>query len=369
MKTPAALYPFCSQLLPVVKFFEDFQDKYALKKLYSPSGFGLNGRDAAYSRNHPQIGITVADRFNPGDQEWDVLILIRTTGIEKIEDTKLVEIAEYTLQSGKSVHFFDDSSADVPKKMWTLLEAYPDKVKLYTGSLQTIVKRSFSSEEYTAVDIPVVLVGGLVEEADTFEVLLRLAAQLRAEGFNATAIAKHPVGQLFGLHTLNRIYERNDLTEAQKILELNRMLKNVEISERPNILLIEAPDAVKRYNDIAPNGFGIRTYMLCQAVCPDYFICCVPCDLGVEGFLEAISRDFENRLSSPIHAVHVSNLVIDSMELLQSHRISYIHTPLETVREQIANEGLDLHIPLFDVVGNGADALCTHLCDVTMLKG
>jgi len=366
MRTPAALFPFDSQLLPAVKLFEELQDKYTLRKLFSPPGFGLTGRDAGYPRNHPQVGIKVSDELDPADPTWDVLLLTRTLGTEAIDNAKLESTAELALQSGKSVLYFDYDSTAVSKKMWALSEVYPEMINIYGGNTQIPTRLKFNYDQYKQIDAPVVLVGGLVEDADTFEVLLRLTERLRSEGFYVTGITRHPLGKIFGLHTLNHIFDRKSLTEVQKIQELNRFVKNLETLERPNVVLLEAPDAVIRYNNYALNGFGIYTYMLCQAVSPDYLVCCVPCELGVGRFLDAISSDFEHRLGSSIHAAHVSNLIIDSMDLAQSHSISYVHADLKAVQEQITSHREGLSIPLFDVVGNGVEGLYNHLYSVTM---
>lgn len=366
MRTPAALFPFDSQLLPAVKLFEELQDKYTLRKLFSPPGFGLTGRDAGYSRNHPDAGMMVTEALDSADPTWDTLILARK---ETIANAKMESAAESALHSGKSVLYFDNDSTDVPRKLWALSERYPGMVRIYCGNTYTLGNQRFGGDEYKYIDAPVVLVGGLVKEADTFEVVLRLTARLLAHGFCVTGITRHPLGKLFGLHTLNHIIDRTDLTEAEKILELNQFVRSLEAAERPNVVLIEAPDAVIRYNNFALNGFGIYTYMLCQAVRPDYFVCCVPCELAVGQFLEAISSDFKYRLGSPIHAAHVSNLVIDSIDLMQARSISYVYADLDAVREQIANHREGSSIPLFDVVGSGVEGLYTHLCGVTMPEG
>lgn len=154
------------------------------------------------------------------------------------------------------------------------------------------------------------------------------------------------------------------MTEAQKIQELNSFFKTLEINERPSVVVIEAPDALMRYNDFASNGFGIRTYMVCQAACPDFLVCCVPCDMADARFLDALSSDFERRLGSPIHAAHVSNVVVDAIDLMQTHRISYVHADMSVVLEQIAKGSEKASIPMFDVVGGGVEGLYAHLCRV-----
>ncbi len=68
--------------------------------------------------------------------------------------------------------------------------------------------------------------------------------------------------------------------EAEKIERINVLLKDLETREQPSIILLEAPDAVMKYNNYLTNGFGIRTYMLAQAAEPDAFLCCIPSELG-----------------------------------------------------------------------------------------
>lgn len=368
MRTSVALFPFDSQLLPAVKLFEELQDKYTLRSLISHSGYGLTGRDAGYSRNHQSIGLTVTDALDLTDPTWDTLILSRTPSAEAtIDNAKLESAAEHALRKGKSVLYFDCDITNVPEKMWSLSELYSGKIEIYGRDSHTPAISTFERGKFMHLDAPVVLVGGLVEEADTFEIVLRLTARLRADGHFVTGITRHALGRLFGLHTMNHFYINRSLNEAEKILELNQFIRRLEAVERPEVILLEAPDAVIKYSNSATNGFGICTYMLCQAVRPDYFVCCVPCDLAVGRLLEAISSDFEYRLGSPIHAAHVSNLVIDSMNLMQERSISYVHADLDAVRKQISTHKGGSSIPLFDVVGGGVEGLYSHLRGVTML--
>jgi peptide maturation system protein (TIGR04066 family) len=364
MRSTAALFPFDSHLLPAVKLFEELQDKYTLRALISPSGYGLTGRDAGYSRNHPPVGLTVNDALDPTDPTWDTLILSQPHRTEAMANAELESVAERAVQLGKSVLYFDYGSTNVFEELLSLSEHHPGKFEFYGKTPHTPAIPAFNVEKYKYIDTPVVLIGGLVAEADTFEVLLRLTARLRADGWCVTGITRHPLGKHFGLHTVNHIFDSKSMTGEAKILELNRFVRSLEAAERPNVILMEAPDAVLKYNNYAPNGFGIQTYMLCQAVRPDYFVCCVPCELAQGLFLETISRDFEYRLGSSIHAAHVSNLVVDSMDVAQTNSISYTHVDLAEVRAQITKHGESSPIPLFDVVSNGVDRLSAHLCDV-----
>lgn len=59
MRTPVAIFPYCAEILSIVKNFEKLQGEYTITRLVSPSGFGVSGMDAAYVCNHPPIGMEV----------------------------------------------------------------------------------------------------------------------------------------------------------------------------------------------------------------------------------------------------------------------------------------------------------------------
>jgi peptide maturation system protein (TIGR04066 family) len=199
------------------------------------------------------------------------------------------------------------------------------------------------------ITTPVILVGGLVECPDILNVLLCLSIKFNNIGLHPAVVTKQPIGKLFGFHNINHIFRSPYHTESFKIREINRYLAAIEHFECPDIFIVEAPDAIIRYSDLDPNGFGILTYMLAQAIRPDMFVCCVPVQLAVGEFIESLSRDFRIRLGTPIHAVQVSNIVMDSADISQSKKLSYVYVDQNRVQDQIKKEGSCSQIPLFDM--------------------
>jgi peptide maturation system protein (TIGR04066 family) len=359
MSIPVAIYPFCAEILPVVKTFEKLQDLYSINCLISPSGFGLTGRDAGYICNHPDIGIVVTDEFIYDDVEWTTLILIEPIMIKEKVDYSYEVIAEQAVLHGKHVIFLS-ASEKVNDKINELSDLYFDKIKIgsYKKSSDKFLKKG---QKFHDVEVPVVLVGGLLEEADNFEVLLKIAVKMKSENVNALVFTKHSIGELLGFHNMNHIWNCSNYSEAQKINEINYYINNMVEKERPEVILLEAPDAVMRYNDYAVNGFGIRTYMLCQAVTPDRFVCCVPFELACGNFLSAISLGLEKTLGTSITSVHASNILMNPQELMQKRDISFIHSDLKFVREQLLKEREHSQIPIYNVVMDGINELYNDL--------
>ena len=88
---------------------------------------------------------------------------------------------------------------------------------------------------------------------------------------------------------------------------------------------------------------------LAQAIRPDIFVCCIPVDLAVGRLIDSLSRDFQIRLGTPIHAVQVSNILVDSADLNIRKKLSYVHVDQNRVQDQIKRERPSSQIPLFDV--------------------
>lgn len=359
MKIPAALYPFSSCLLPVVRHFDQLQDRYTLDKLYSLPGLGLIGKDAAYACNHQPIGWIVSGEIDVTDPGWNTLIVAMPRDEKSEIENHIFTQIRRVLIAGKSVVFYGACSARISKKIQVLKHRYSNELLFFPEKALSYKSTQFN-QRYRQVEVPVILIGGLVESSDTLEVLLGIVAELRERKFWPSAIVKHPVGRLFGLHSYDSISTAG-ATEVQKIEALNRFAEALARKERPNVILIEAPDAVMRFSEITPNGFGIQTYQLTQAIRIDYFVCSVPLDLVIPPLLEAFSKDFSVRLGSPILAVQVSGIIGDSIDMLQTHVVSYVHATLDSVQVKIEQEKASSPIPLFDVVHDGSKGLVQFL--------
>ena len=311
MKIPVAVYPYCAELLPIVKHFEAFQNKYKIVKLIAPPGLGLNGKDASYVCNHPKIDMNVTDSFNENDPLWEVLFLPRVCQPGVVDNEQLAYIAELTVSAGKNVIYYDDNVYDVPERISHLTNIYPEKLLIVTEDAVTRINKK-QSEYYDVLDTPVILIGGLTSHEDTFEVIVNLAISFMKRGIEATIITKQNAPLMLSkrFHNVSSIFKSMNVSESEKILSLYLYIKEIN--------LIEAPDTLFRFNDFAPNGFGIKTFMISQAVAPDYLICCIPCDLAHEKLLSTISDDMSVLLGSSINAVHVFHVLHVRVHVRQS---------------------------------------------------
>jgi peptide maturation system protein (TIGR04066 family) len=358
-RTPVAFYPYTPEFLPFVKYFNRLQNKYTLDRLVSPRGLGLVGKDAGYARNHDKIGMPVFECLGLGESSWEILFMTKPVDVEVVGiDEKLFEMAKKALGAGKKVAFFCEDPEQIPTALRILFNKYSGVVSLeFGGKGDVIGKVADTKAHFYNIDTPVILVGGITTNADQLDIILSLVHQLRTEGLDSLVITKHSICRLFGFHCIDNIMDNKSLTEAEKATEVNAFVKNLETAIVPNLIIVEAPDAVLKYSNRATNGFGLRSYIVCQSLPPDYFVCCLPYSFAIDEYIDKISADFSVRLGTEITAVHTSNEVIDSVDIVNRRKVWCVRVALDVVREHIKLHKHSSTIPIVDAIGNGISEL------------
>ncbi len=56
-----------------------------------------------------------------------------------------------------------------------------------------------------------------------------------------------------------------------------------------DIIVIQLPDPMIKYNNEIHNDYNIKTYMFSQAITPDYSICCFHSDISYPEFAQTLS--------------------------------------------------------------------------------
>ena len=369
MKKSVALFPYCAELLPVVKYFHDMQSTYYLDTLYAPMGFSLSGEDAGYAAMHPDTGHKVESSVPMNDPQWHTLIIsevnVENESANIAINSDAEKLARRSIQAGKDIVYICNSQDNLPSYMSLLLQSYSERVSVRAfGDEHRNRCNSSSYNKLQYLYVPVILVGGVLEDADTFHVMTSLAHKLRQERLNVSVVTKHPAGGLLGFHVGYSLLQDKSLTEVEKIIEMNHSLKTLEISELPDVILMEAPSVLMKFNDEIPNDFGIFTYMLSQAIVIDYLICCVPLQMGNKKFILELSNDFQIKLGSSINATHISNVVISSVDTVQNRRVSYTYTDMKEVFDRLVCLDKDANesTVVFNIVQkDGIDMLCKHI--------
>lgn len=323
-----ALYPYDAGLLPVVRHFDTMQKKDTLCGIIAVPGYGGIGKDAAYACNQPDIGIQVEQESEGAFEKWDTLYLA-LRHLPQAGEVKTV--LKHALAQGKEVIGIGNRLEMQYEWVKELKKEMPEIQMLLSDELLPKVQ---SGQEYQPVRTPVVLVGGIAGREDVLEVVLTLAEELRNSGKTVACITNEPVCTLLGCYDFSALYkEPMDLPIA--ITRINQTVQEIEKKIFPDVILMEAPDALIRYHSLTPNGFGIYSYMLTQAVKPDYIVCCMPPDMASDELIGYFSKDFEIRYGRGISAIHISNMLIDGAEVSHTKKMTVFYGDMLLAQQSV----------------------------------
>ena len=320
-----ALYPFDAALLPVVRHFETMQKKDTLRSVMSVPGYGGIGKDAAYACNQPDIGIKVVQDTEGEIENWEILYL----ALRHLPHTYDVKtLLRRVLKQGKQVIGIGSKSEMQYGWVKELKREIPELQMQTTDRFLPEVK---ATQEYQPIQTPVVFAGGIAGREDVLEVILTLAEELRSSGKTVACITNEPICTLLGCYDFSALYR--EYTELPIVItQINQTVQAIEKELLPDVILMEAPDALIRYHSLTPNGFGIYSYMLAQAVRPDYMVCCMPADMAYDELIQYFSRDFSNRYGIGIDAVHISNMFIDGSEVAHMKKMTVFYGDMQLVK-------------------------------------
>lgn len=203
---------------------------------------------------------------------------------------------------------------------------------------------------YRNLKTPILYVSGIIDSADIPDLALTIRESLEGEGISVCTLLKNSIAPLWGAYHYLPILLSRKYVESQKIAKLNSYMANIEMNDSPDLILIEAPDPILRFNDYATNGFGILSYMLGQAAPPSAMILSVPYLYLQNDFIKIIQEAIERIYQAPIISFSVTNAIPDNIKILQNHEMSFFYSRTSIIREKIevakkANTGVNLIDP------------------------
>lgn len=362
-----ALFPFCKEYYPLVKHFNNLQKNYHLADVIEPLGIGLNNEDISQICNHPPINIKAFDEIDFSNNAWDILLLLNSHNHLDLDERVFIELAEKAISFGKKVEYIVNEVTELSKDFSMLDQHYPNQIQIFVDSNYVYERDDLlGSISEIRLDIPIILIGGLVQESDILEILFSLKEQFNKAGKRCSVFTRTISDYIFGFHNYSGILSQQNKDEASKIDELKYYFQFYSYYDCPDIILVEAPDALMKYNEMTSNGYGILSYMLCQAVSFDAIICSVPLELAIPSFIRAVNFELERRLKTSLAAVHVSNIIIDSADMLQSRKVTYTHTTMERVNKHLNIIENTSSIPMFNIIDDSAYKLYEYLCQEYM---
>lgn len=185
---------------------------------------------------------------------------------------------------------------------------------------------AYTSEVYHRQQSIVVSVGALTQGLSTEWTAASLAGSLRKQGLKTVLVSPHPNASLLGgcCYSMDRILQAGNPQE--QVQAFNGLLWRIQTRERPDILLVELPDAMQMFTDLCPGSYGIWTYLVTRAMQTDYLVLVSPAEGLNPSSFEEMSMEFRFRYGAPIDAVMIKDRTIDRAASREEERVMYEKT-------------------------------------------
>lgn len=309
--------------------YRDLLSEYEIIGIDVPGIKFLKNKDWSYLYMGEDTGESYSEK---NDRDFEVVILGDGTG--NYDFSIVAKMVEKFSEAGKDICMLYELSNENTK---TLLKLCLDNsVNFYThaGMKVDFPKIEIDDKRIYEMDVPVILVTGITEQAKKLDCVLSVKSCFEKCGYKVSAIGSKKFSDLFGVHAFPD-FMYGDMREDKKILYFNAICKNIEFFEKPDIFVIGVPGGMVSYNNTFTNFFGILPYEVAQAVEPDHVITIIPCGEYDKKFFEDITGMVKYKLGCGNVSYGMTNCFIDLNSSKQENKIQYCNLRFEDVEKKI----------------------------------
>jgi len=210
------------------------------------------------------------------------------------------------------------------------------------------IKEKGEKEHLYQICCPVITVLTQGIRTDQFAVELSLRKHFLESGYRVSQIGSHDASGFFGFSGIpSFLHESFDAYE--KILKFNHYVKNLAEEESPELLIIGVPNAIMKYNDEIPLGFGILPSIICTAVESDLSILCMYYNSYNIKIFKEMRNYFHYHLRSCVNLFALSNTRISFDNSSGQDKLDYFDLESVFVMKGIENilketENFEFHL-------------------------
>jgi len=330
MAKKLGLYPMSRDMCAIARY-SDLLEGYTLSKLMTPSFMLLNGEDVSILDGGYLANMTLSDFTKEGIAECDTLF------VEYCDSLKDLGLYKEAIES-----------AELMGKEVIISRALAEKLEInisYTkGSCSP---KHTSRNKLFDINVPVVMVFTQGAYADQFAVELALRKHFRGEGYKVGQIGSRECSNFFGFPSVpDVLYDCQDV--YGNILQFNSFVKDLVDVEKPELLILGAPNAMMKYNNRILQGLGLLPYIVSSAVSSDVSVACMYYGSYKNSFYEDVSQFGKYHLGNPICFFSMANAAISSSSTPDISELEIICLDSEFVKKGISETVISDEYRLFN---------------------
>lgn len=367
-KENVLIYPYDKQFTPILRY-SNFINTYNKITISSLIGWGLCDKDAGYADGGSNINIIVENKFDEYLHDCDTVIFTEPDNFIDYEKSIYPKIYS-AIQSGKKIinllnlhDKFNDIKEYCNNKNVEFIN-YRNEVNVDGIS---IIDKAIGILE---INTPVISIVGVSENTNKYSLQLQTKMQLENMGYAISHIGSRAYCEINNSHSFPSFMFNNSISETDKIYLFNRFVNNIELKEKPDVIIIGVPGGIIPHNNVINNNFGITAFEVFQAITADALVVSVFHELYTSEFFESLSKTTKYRFGLDIDIMNITNRQIDwpQMYSTKSPVITYATLNSDYMNERIAQIKTITDIPIYNILNpndsyNIVQILINKLCE------
>jgi len=309
------VYPYSAEFEPFLWHTSLLDKAFQIKALISPLGWGLVGQTFLLEAEEKEL--TVVSELESVLNDIDTVFIPSFQVDERVETLIIKEIVAI-VPSVKKIICAAKLSAQNTDNLKNACEKvgciFENLNLLKSPEQYGLVRQIEENPPIESIDAPIVVIAGLWEETDKFEVSLALRKKFCSNDYKVTQIGSRNCCELFGFHSFPGFMLDSCVDAADKIVYFNRWIGHLVRAEKSDIVIVTIPGAIKNLSDKLTKGFGLLPHIVFQAIIADVLIFCTMYDDGSIEFLQEISTMCKYKFDSPVDFYHMSNILFNLSE-------------------------------------------------------
>jgi peptide maturation system protein (TIGR04066 family) len=355
------VYPYDIEFTPVLRH-KDLLKGYEINALIAPNGWGMSGLDASCADCGNNIGIVISSDFDRALECCDTVLFNQSgTGLDfkKPVYPRMIK----SVQLKKNIICTLKLEPDVHKEMEYECEKNGVYFKSFNDYVCSNIPKSPESEEIFQLDTPLIYVLGTTERTHKFEIQLTLREQLLQTGYKISQVGTRPYSEMLGFHSFPQFMFSCSIAESANVTLFNHFVKQIELNEKPDVIIVGIPGAIMPFNNKITNRFGILAYEASLGVKPDAAVLSVLDDDYKKEYFELMSKTVKYKFGFDIDCFNISNVQFDSNNSAFSRAMVYTTLDSAFADKRIENFSA-FNFSLYNILNkNSSSNMVNYLID------
>lgn len=210
-----------------------------------------------------------------------------------------------------------------------LLEDFKVKFSLYDDF------KNHNDLEIFDIDKPIIFVVGQYDKMDKMSIEFEIRKAFLEKGYKVSQVMSRLEGNLFGVKAFDNLFEKN-ISNKEKILSINHNIKELEVKENSDVIIIGVPGGVMSFSRKVVEDFGEEITLITKSISPDCTIMSFPYYSDISEYKVYYEYMLE-KYNIYVDYFNICNKMIDVSESETKNKLKYVTMNNDKVEELTKN--------------------------------